>query len=138
MNANNYFDLFKLIMSRPMETLDDHYYQNGPDMVADYNKYDNHPRNGTTIMVGEYATNINGCCGTSPANVQAAIADAVFASGLERNSDLVQFAAYAPTFTRDGQAQWNPGKNIIKRFHIVRYGTIINCHALCRSHWVQH
>ncbi|KAG2183915.1 hypothetical protein INT44_008926, partial [Umbelopsis vinacea] len=94
--------------SSPMETLDDHYYQSGPAMVADYNKYDNHPRNGTTIMVGEYATNVNGCCGTSPANMQAAVADAVFASGLERNSDLVQFAAYAPTFTRDGQAQWNP------------------------------
>jgi alpha-N-arabinofuranosidase len=94
----------------PIEVLDDHYYMSGPDMVAAWNKYDNYPRNGTTVMVGEYGTNVNGCCGTSPANMQAAVADAVFATGLERNSDIVEFAAYAPTFTRDGQAQWNPGK----------------------------
>ncbi|KAJ2962630.1 hypothetical protein NQZ79_g2205 [Umbelopsis isabellina] len=94
--------------STPIQTLDDHYYMDGTDMIAAWSKYDNYPRNGSTVMVGEYATNINGCCGTSPANVQAAVADAIFALGLERNSDLVQFAAYAPTFTRDGQAQWNP------------------------------
>lgn len=78
-------------------------------MIGYFNLYDNHPRNGTGIFVGEFGTNVNGCCGQSPANLQAALADAVFITGLERNSDYVKMVAYAPGMTREGQQQWNPG-----------------------------
>ncbi|OZJ01748.1 hypothetical protein BZG36_05243 [Bifiguratus adelaidae] len=94
--------------ARPFNVIDNHYYNNGPQMTGDFDLYDNYPRNGTTVFVGEFGTNINGCCGSSSADVQAAISDATFITGLERNSDVVEFIAYAPSFTRDGQSQWNP------------------------------
>lgn len=95
---------------RPWDIIDDHYYNNVPDMIADFDHYDNWPRNGTGVFVGEFGTNVKGCCGDSPANMQAALADAVFITGLERNADLVKMIAYAPTMKREGHEQWNPGK----------------------------
>ncbi|KAI8065415.1 glycoside hydrolase superfamily [Gongronella butleri] len=93
--------------SRPMDVLDDHYYLSADNMVSKFGLYDNYPHNGTWGMVGEYATQVNGGYGQSPGNVKAAIADGIFALGMER-SNYIKFAAYAPTLTRDGQAQWNP------------------------------
>nr|WP_308410915.1 alpha-L-arabinofuranosidase C-terminal domain-containing protein [Mesotoga sp. B105.6.4] len=40
--------------------------------------------------------------------LQAAMAEAALMTGLERNSDIVLMAAYAPLFNRPGWSQWTP------------------------------
>ncbi|KAI9033997.1 glycoside hydrolase superfamily [Phycomyces nitens] len=94
--------------SRPFDLLDDHFYLTSKEMIGLFNHYDNYARGGSDIFVGEFGTNSQGCCGASAANLDAALADAVFMTGLERNSDLVKMIAYAPLLNRDGQTQWNP------------------------------
>ena len=40
--------------------------------------------------------------------LQGAVAEAAFMTGLERNSDIVALAAYAPLFTRHEARSWSP------------------------------
>lgn len=89
-------------------------------MIGNFGHYDNYPRNSTGIFVGEFATNVGGCCGNSSANLEAALADGVFITGLERNSDLVKMIAYAPTMKRYGHEQWDPGT---QAYSVVAYTT---------------
>ncbi len=67
--------------------------------------YDTVDRNGPKIFVGEWATRE----GTPTPNFGAALGDAAFMTGLERNSDLVVMAAYAPLFVnvKPGGMQWS-------------------------------
>ena len=41
-------------------------------------------------------------------NVEGALSEAAFLTGVERNSDVVVLASYAPLFARVGYAQWSP------------------------------
>jgi alpha-L-arabinofuranosidase len=40
--------------------------------------------------------------------MEAALSVAAFMTSLEKNADVVQFASYAPLFSRDGYTQWYP------------------------------
>lgn len=86
------------------ELVDDHYY-NSPDWFwRNAGIYDNAPRTGPKVYVGEYAVTSN--CGKG--NLRAALAEAAFMTGLERNSDLVKMASYAPLFVNVNNRAWNP------------------------------
>ena len=67
-------------------------------------QYDNYDRNGPKIFVGEYAVTRN--CGLG--NLRGAIGEAAFMTGLERNSDVVNMASYAPLFVNLNHRAWNP------------------------------
>ena len=41
-------------------------------------------------------------------NLEGAVAEAAFLTGVERNADVVVLASYAPLFARLGYAQWSP------------------------------
>jgi alpha-N-arabinofuranosidase len=73
---------------------DDHYYRNARQMWAMSRIYDKTDRNGPKIFVGEWATRE----GRPTPNMNAALGDAAFLTGLERNSDLVVMSCYAPLF----------------------------------------
>lgn len=73
---------------------DDHYYKNSQQMFAMSRLYDKTDRNGPKIFVGEWATRE----GRPTPNVIAALGDAAFLTGLERNSDVVVMSCYAPLF----------------------------------------
>jgi hypothetical protein len=62
--------------------------------VAHHDHYDSAPRDGRKIFIGEFATIVN--CGKG--NLRAAVGEAAFLLGLERNPDLVRMASYAPLF----------------------------------------
>ena len=66
--------------------------------------YDAADRNGPKIFVGEWATRE----GDPTPNLEAALADAAWLTGLERNSDLIIMASYAPLFVNvnPGGMQW--------------------------------
>lgn len=87
------------------DVVDDHYYKREGGMFEESKHYDNTDRNGPKIFVGEWATRE----GTPTANFGAALGDAAFLTGLERNSDVVVMAAYAPLFVNvnPGGMQWS-------------------------------
>jgi len=74
--------------------LDEHYYRNAWQMEEDAAHYDKYDRKGPKIFVGEWATRE----GAPTTNLNAALGDAAWMTGMERNSDLVQRSCYAPMF----------------------------------------
>ena len=87
------------------DVVDDHYYSRQQRMFELAKHYDTADRNGPKIFVGEWATRE----GTPTPNLGSALGDAAFLTGLERNSDLVVMAAYAPLFVNvnPGGMQWS-------------------------------
>ncbi len=101
----------QLIATAPVQSvtpdvLDEHFYMSAEESFAQAHHYDNHPRSGPKIFVGEWATRE----GAPTPDLDAALADAAWLTGLERNSDLVIMASYAPLFTNvnPGASQWAP------------------------------
>ena len=88
------------------DVLDEHFYMAAEESFANAHHYDEHARTGPKIFVGEWATRE----GDPTPNLEAALGDAAWMTGLERNSDLIIMASYAPLFTNvnPGGMQWAP------------------------------
>jgi alpha-L-arabinofuranosidase len=104
----------KIIATAPVngvvpDLVDDHYYRSGAAMARDEHHYDAADRSGPKIFVGEWASTE----GRPTPNLEAALGDAAWLIGLERNSDLVLMEAYAPLLVNVnvGASQW--GTNLI-------------------------
>jgi alpha-L-arabinofuranosidase len=88
------------------DVLDEHFYMSAEESYGQAHHYDAADRNGPKIFVGEWATRE----GDPTPDLEAALADAAWLTGLERNSDLIIMASYAPLFVNvnpDGE-QWAP------------------------------
>lgn len=85
-------------------TLHTHFYRTAQQFFTDVHHYDDYDRNGPKILVGEWATRE----GSPTTNLGAALGDAAWMTGLERNSDIVIMASYAPLFVNvnPGAMQW--------------------------------
>jgi alpha-N-arabinofuranosidase len=102
----------KLITTTPIkvskaaepDVLDDHYYKSPAAMFDLVHRYDDAPRGGEKIFVGEWATR----SGSPTPNFGDALGDAAWMTGMERNSDLIVMASYAPLFVNvnPGAMQW--------------------------------
>jgi len=99
----------QLIATTPVKSIrpdviDDHYYLRARQFYADAGHYDTTDRSGPKIFVGEWATRE----GTPTPNFGAALGDAAWMTGLERNSDIVVMASYAPLLVNvnPGGMQW--------------------------------
>ncbi len=90
--------------SRKPDVVDDHYYRSARAMEVDAAHYDKIDRNGPKIFVGEWASTE----GSPTPTLNAALGDAAWLTGLERNSDLVVMEAYAPLLVNvnPGARQW--------------------------------
>ena len=86
------------------DVIDEHYYRTASEMEDDAAHYDNYDRKGPKIFVGEWATRE----GQPTTNMNAALGDAAWMTGMERNSDLVILASYAPLFVNvnHGGMEW--------------------------------
>ena len=105
-------------IASPVEIVDDHCYVHNPDLLLRrVGQYDGYSRNDPKVYVGEYAVIEN--CGLG--NLKAALAEAAYAIGLERNSDAVVMACYAPLFCRKGWDLWNPNAIVFDARRV--YGT---------------
>jgi alpha-L-arabinofuranosidase len=91
--------------ARKADVYDCHLYtrseQQSEARSTDYDTYD---RAGPKIFEGEWATRV----GAPTPNLAGAIGDAAYMTGLERNSDIVIMASYAPLFVNvsPGGMQW--------------------------------
>jgi alpha-N-arabinofuranosidase len=93
-----------IIRTRKPDVYDDHFYRNSVQMQSDTHHYDNLDRNDPKVFVGEWATRE----GAPTPNMGAAVSDAAWMTGMERNSDIVIMEAYAPLFVNvnPGAMQW--------------------------------
>ncbi|MBQ7637483.1 MAG: hypothetical protein IJS90_01105 [Clostridia bacterium] len=93
--------------------IDEHYYQSPEWFLknADYYDEENYRRSSSEmtetvyggaipVFLGEYAARSN--------TLKAALAEAAYMTGLERNGDIVRMAAYAPLFSSATACHWNP------------------------------
>jgi alpha-N-arabinofuranosidase len=105
---------YKLIATTPVkeaegaepDVIDDHYYKPPAEMMDFVHHYDDAPRTGPKIFVGEWAS----MSGTPTPNFGSALGDAAWMTSMERNSDLIVMASYAPLLVNvnPGAMQWNP------------------------------
>lgn len=84
--------------------VDEHYYSSPQWFIDQYNKYDTYSRTGSKVYVGEYA--VTSDCGTG--NLNAAIGEAAYMCGMEKNTDVVGLCSYAPIFVNTNDRKWNP------------------------------
>ena len=85
------------------DIVDDHYY-NMPEFFAEnIDIYDNYSRKNPNIFVGEFAVNQ-----TYEGQLRAAISEAMFMVGFERNQDVVKLCSYAPLFSHVHYQSWYP------------------------------
>jgi alpha-N-arabinofuranosidase len=86
------------------DVLDEHFYMSAEKSFSDSVHYDKYDRSGPKIFVGEWATRE----GEPTPDLQSALGDAAWLTGLERNSDIVLMESYAPLFVNvnPGGMQW--------------------------------
>jgi alpha-L-arabinofuranosidase len=106
------------------DVLDEHFYMSAQESFSQAHHYDAADRNGPKIFVGEWATRE----GDPTPNLEAALADAAWLTGLERNSDLIVMSSYAPLFVNvnPGGMQWAPdliGYNALSSYGSPSYWT---------------
>lgn len=83
---------------------DEHYYDSPSFFFRQANKYDRYDRKGPKVYIGEYA--VTRRCGKG--NLIAALGEAAFMTGMERNADVVKMGSYAPLFVNPEWSSWNP------------------------------
>lgn len=90
--------------TRPADIVDEHYYNTPEFFMGNAEKYDKYDRAAHKVYVGEYAVTR----GAGRGNLAAALGEAAFMTGMERNGDVVVMASYAPLFENIGWRRWNP------------------------------
>lgn len=82
-------------------TVDPHWYRDPNFFFNNNGLFDEAPRT-HDIYVGEYACN----AGVGAGNLLAALSEAAFIMGMERNSDVVKMSSYAPLFENENRRDW--------------------------------
>ena len=87
-----------------LDLVDEHYYKPPQWFFDNAGRYDSYDRKGPKVFAGEYAAHGKGEFN----NWEAALSEAAFMTGLERNADVVYQATYAPLFAHVEGWQWKP------------------------------
>ena len=87
-----------------VDLVDEHYYKSPQWFLDNAGRYDKYDRRGPKVFAGEYAAHGKG----ERNNWEAALSEACFMTGLERNADVVYQATYAPLFAHVDGWQWKP------------------------------
>ncbi|XLS62051.1 hypothetical protein HN51_016279 [Arachis hypogaea] len=116
----------KTPLNHPADLIDFHIYPNNSmDMFSKYSVFDKTSRSGPKVFVSEYAVVKDDA---RNGTLLAALAEAAFLIGLERNSDIVHMVCYAPLFiNKNGRYSWIPDAIAFNSHE--SYGT--------PSYWVQ-
>ena len=106
-------DRFQLAWTKLRELgadiVDEHCYDAPSWFLEHASRYDHYDRHGPKVFMGEYAA--QSVAVVSPDNrnnLECALAEAAYMTGLERNADVVRMASYAPLFAHVDGWQWTP------------------------------
>jgi alpha-L-arabinofuranosidase len=86
------------------DLVDEHFYRDPKWFLTNAARYDQYDRTGPKVFAGEYACHVSG----QRNNFEAALCEAAFMTGMERNADVVHMTAYAPLFAHVDTWQWRP------------------------------
>ncbi len=101
---------------------DEHYYRPPQWFLENADRYDTYDRNGPKVFAGEYAAHPPGVeDGPLENNWMAALSEAAFMTGLERNADVVHLTSFAPLMAHAEGWQWAP--DLIWFDNLQAYGT---------------
>lgn len=103
----------------PVDIVDEHYYDSVEYFAENIHFYDDYDRKGPNIFLGELAV-LRGPVG----QLYAALGEAMFLVGMERNQDIVTLASYAPLLDNYHYYAWYPNLIIfdnLKSFCIPTY-----------------
>ncbi|MBR6705121.1 MAG: carbohydrate binding domain-containing protein [Clostridia bacterium] len=89
------------------DLVDEHYYMDSAWFPSHADRYDKYPRT-TEVFLGEYAAHEPVQGSRRPGSLYAALCEAAFMTGIERNSDVVVMSCYAPLLCREGEVDWTP------------------------------
>lgn len=105
-----------------VEIIDEHYYRSPEWFRQNATRYDAYDRNGPKVFAGEYAAHpIEVEDGLKENNWEAALSEAAFMTGLERNAEVVHLTSYAPLMAHVDAFQWAP--DMIWFNNLESYGT---------------
>lgn len=114
LTTNHYTDAWKFYYDKGRNNpdftyaVDEHYYVKPEWLIENTHFYDKYPRE-VKVFAGEYAAHCYNGEGRQNLNYWlAALSEAAFLTGIERNGDVVVMASYAPLFARIGYTQWSP------------------------------
>ncbi|XP_071721977.1 alpha-L-arabinofuranosidase 1-like [Rutidosis leptorrhynchoides] len=112
-------------LDHPADMYDFHIYSNANTVFSMANTFDQTSRVGPKAFVSEYAVTGNDA---GLGSLLASLAEAGFLIGLEKNSDVVEMASYAPLFVNVNNKKWLPDAIVFDSSQ--SYGT--------PSYWMQH
>jgi alpha-L-arabinofuranosidase len=110
-----------LLRDMSADLLDEHYYMSPDFFQKNAKRYDNYDRSSSKIFAGEYAAHVRDTEGQGRSIWLAALSEAAFMTGLERNGEVVNMCSYAPLFAHVDAWQWAP--NLIWFDNLKSYGT---------------
>jgi len=87
------------------DLVDEHLHGSPEWFLSSVNRYDDYDRHGPRVCIGEFSCSEE--CGQG--NLLAALAEAAFLTGVERNSDLVTMACYGPLLANANVRSEYPG-----------------------------
>ncbi|ONK55600.1 uncharacterized protein A4U43_UnF1340 [Asparagus officinalis] len=111
-------------LDHPADLYDFHVYTSAANMFSMVHQFDSASRSGPKAFVSEYAVH-GGDAGSG--SLLAALAEAAFLIGLEKNSDAVEMASYAPLFVNANDRRFSPDAIVFNSWQ--HYGT--------PSYWMQ-
>ncbi|EEE52698.1 hypothetical protein OsJ_35098 [Oryza sativa Japonica Group] len=111
-------------LDHPADLYDFHVYTDSKTLFSMKSAFDRSSRNGPKAFVSEYAVWRSDA---GRGSLLASLAEAAFLTGLEKNSDVVQMASYAPLFVNNNDQTWNPDAIVFNSWQ--QYGT--------PSYWMQ-
>ncbi|XP_026426649.1 alpha-L-arabinofuranosidase 1-like [Papaver somniferum] len=111
-------------LDHPADMYDFHIYTSASRIFSMNHQFDHTSHTGPKAFVSEYAVT-----GTDAGigSFLAALGEAGFLIGLEKNSDVIEMASYAPLFVNDNDRRWRPDAIVFNSWK--QYGT--------PSYWMQ-
>lgn len=84
--------------------VDEHYYVSPGWFIHNQNYYDHYDRSKPKVYLGEYAAH----AARRASSLEAALAEAIYLTGVERNGDVVSMTSYAPLLAKEKNVNWSP------------------------------
>jgi len=101
------------------DLIDEHCYAKPEWFFNNTHRYDHYDRTGPKVFMGEYAAQSVAVVSTKNRNnLECALAEAAYLTGLERNADVVRMASYAPLFANTEAWQWTPDLIWVDSLHV--------------------
>jgi alpha-L-arabinofuranosidase len=102
------------------DIVDQHCYANPLWFLSSSDRFDHYDRQGPKVFFGEYAAQSVAIVSTKNRNnLECALSEAAFMTGLERNADVVRMASYAPLFAHVDAWQWVPDLIWVDNLHVL-------------------